>query len=102
MSLSFAKSSLLFHSLLKRELQNKCKLGPVDSTVRYKVMKLCTGSVWDSNGWYLVALGQCKAVLVSTVGLGWYKAFLSIPDSTRSAEGIYAFIYSEIAGDLVR
>ena len=63
-SLSFAKSSLLFHSLLKRELQNKCKLGPVGSTVRFKVMKLCTGSVWDSNGWYLVVLSQYKAVPV--------------------------------------
>ena len=64
-------------------------------------MKLCTGSAWDSNGWYLVVLGQCKAVLVSNwwdwVGI---RRYLSIPDSTGSAEGIYA--YSEIGGDLGR
>ena len=33
-------------------------------TLRYEVMKLQTGSVWDSNGWFLVVLSQYKAVPV--------------------------------------
>ena len=38
-------------------LQSHLKLDPVDSTVRYEVVKLCTGSVKDNNnGWYLVEL----------------------------------------------
>ena len=32
-------------------------------------MKLCTGSVWDSNSWYLVVLSQNKAVPVNS---WWY------------------------------
>ena len=44
------------------------KLDPVGSTVRYEVMKLCTRSIKDSNGWYLVALSQCKAETVNV----WY------------------------------
>ena len=39
-------------------------LDPVGSTVRYEMMKLCTGSVKDSGGWYLVVLRQYKAVPV--------------------------------------
>ena len=39
-------------------------LDPVSSTGRYEVMKLCTGSVQDSNGWYLVVLGHFEAVPV--------------------------------------
>ena len=34
------------------------KLDPVGSTVRYEVMRLCTGSVYDSNGRHLVVLSQ--------------------------------------------
>ena len=34
------------------------KLDSVGSTERYKVMKLCTGLVKDSNGWDLVVLSQ--------------------------------------------
>ena len=34
------------------------RLDPVGSTVRYEVMKLCTGSVEDSNGRYIVVLSQ--------------------------------------------
>ena len=39
------------------------------STVCYEMMKLCTGSVQHSNGWYLVVLNQYKVVLVNS---GWY------------------------------
>ena len=28
------------------------ELDPVGSTVRYEVMKLCAGSIKDSNSWY--------------------------------------------------
>ena len=38
------------------------ELDPVESTVRYGVMKLCTGSVKDINGWYLAVLSQYEAV----------------------------------------
>ena len=41
--------------------QFSIKLDPVGSTVSYEVMKLCTGSL-GSNGWYLVVLGQYRAV----------------------------------------
>ena len=44
----------------------KGKLDPVDSTVCYEMMKLCTGSVKHSNGWYLVVLSQCKVELVNS------------------------------------
>ena len=40
------------------------KLDQVGSNVHYKVMKLCTGSVKDRNGWYLVVLSQFDAVPV--------------------------------------
>ena len=53
------------------------KLDPVGSTVRYEVMKLCSGSVKDSNGWYLVVMRQYKVII----------------DVTGSVEGIYAFIH---------
>ena len=53
------------------------KLDPVGSTVRYEVMKLCTGSVLDSNGQYLAVLSQYEAVI----------------DVIGSVEGIDAFIY---------
>ena len=34
------------------------KLDPVDSTVRYEVMKLCTGALRDNNSLYVVVLSQ--------------------------------------------
>ena len=46
------------------------ELDPVDSTVRYEMMKLCTGSVQDT-------MRRQQLVI----------------DDTRSVEGIYAFIY---------
>ena len=42
----------------------KRELDPVGSNVRYEVMKLCTGSAKDRNGWYLVVLSQFDAVPV--------------------------------------
>ena len=36
-----------------------------------KVMKLCTGSVYGGTGWYLVVLGQYRAVMVCT----WWRYF---------------------------
>ena len=43
-------------SVLKTKL---ClELDPVGSTVSYEMMKLCTGSELDSNGWYFVVLSQ--------------------------------------------
>ena len=47
----------------------KGKLDPVDSTVCDEMMKLCTGSVKHSNGWYLVVLSQYKVALVNS---WWY------------------------------
>ena len=49
-----------FHiPILKNDLfKNHLKLDPVGSTVRYEIMKLCTGSVLDSNCWYMVVLSQ--------------------------------------------
>ena len=41
-----------------KNLKSLITLDPVGSTMRYKVMKLFTGSVNDSNGWYLVELTQ--------------------------------------------
>ena len=35
----------------------------------YEAMKLCTGSIYDSNGWYLVILSQYEAL---PVGNWWY------------------------------
>ena len=46
------------------------ELDPVDSTVRYEMMKLCTGSVQDT-------MRRQQLVI----------------DDTGSVEGIYAFIY---------
>ena len=40
------------HVVLNKVCVRRLKLDPVDSTVRYNVLKLCTGSVEDSNGWY--------------------------------------------------
>ena len=42
------------------------QLDPVGSTVRYELMKLCTGSIYDSNIWYLVVLSQYKGVPVNS------------------------------------
>ena len=53
------------------------KLDPVGSIVHYEVMRLCTGPVYDSNGWYLVVLSQYEAVI---------EVFVLV-------ENIYAFIY---------
>ena len=53
------------------------KRDPVVSTVRYEAIKLCTGSVQDSNGWYLAVLSQYEAVI----------------DVIGSVEGIDAFIH---------
>ena len=39
-------------------------------------MKLCTGSVQDSNGWYLVVLGQYEAVQFDMMLMGQYEAEL--------------------------
>ena len=41
------------------------------------MMKLCTGSLRDSNGWYLVALSQCKAETVNILVPSQYKAFIA-------------------------
>ena len=43
--------------------QSQTKLGPSGSTVRYEVMKRCTGLVLDSNGWYLAVLSHYEAVI---------------------------------------
>ena len=64
-------AGLLFLLLFQR------KLDPFGSTVHYEVIKLCTGSVQDSNGWYLAVLSQYEAVI----------------DVIGSVEGIYVFIY---------
>ena len=53
------------------------KLDPLGSTVRYEMMKLCTGSELDSNSWYLAVLSHYEAVI---------EAF-------ESVEGINAFIH---------
>ena len=47
-------------------LNDSSKLDPVDSTVRQEVMKLCSGSVKDSNGWYFMLLSQYRAVPVES------------------------------------
>ena len=74
----------LFHDTLSvafRKTVNVCikhkeffsptqKLDPVGSTVRYEMMKLCTGSVQDTMRRYQLVI-----------------------DDTGSVEGIYAFIY---------
>ena len=46
--------------------QCKNKLDPVGSTVRYEVVELCTGTLWDNNGCYLAVLSQYEA-LIATV-----------------------------------
>ena len=45
-------STALLHDL--EEWGTNEKLDPVGLTVRHEVMKLCTGSESNSNGWYLV------------------------------------------------
>ena len=57
-------------------LQTESKLDPVGSTVRYEVMKLCsvldqyrtaivaTESVWGGTSWYLMWLGQKRALML--------------------------------------
>ena len=60
-------------------MQKKDKLDPVGSTVRYEMMKLCTGSVLDTmKQWQLVI------------------------DDTGTVEGICAFIYIAQSGNLDR
>ena len=54
----------------KNDSGNNCKLDPVGSTVRYEMMKLCTGSVQDTT-----------------------RRQQLVIDYTGSVEGIYAFIY---------
>ena len=54
------------HGDSKQHDQNQEELDPVGSIVRYEVMKLCTESVWHSNG--LVVLIQYRAVLVLVLG----------------------------------
>ena len=46
------------------------ELDPVGSTLRYEMIKLCTGSVQDAMRWQQL-----------------------VTDDTGSVEGIYAFIY---------
>ena len=46
------------------------ELDPVGSTLRYEMIKLCTGSVQDAMRWSQL-----------------------VTDDTGSVEGIYAFIY---------
>ena len=52
------------------KLEENQKLDPVGSTVRYEMMKLCTGSVYQT-----MRRGQL------------------VIEDTGSVEGIYAFIY---------
>ena len=52
----------------EKNQQFSIKLDPDGSTVRYEVMKLCTGSL-GSNGWYLVVLVQYRAVPVDSLCL---------------------------------
>ena len=47
------------------------KLELVSSIVRYEVMTLFTGSVWDSLGWYFVVQSQYEG------GYGWYLYIFS-------------------------
>ena len=66
----FNPTFIIFDSLCAEDWGFKHKesiikeLDPVGSTVRYEIMKLCTGSVKDSNGRYLMVLSQYKVVLV--------------------------------------
>ena len=54
--------------LISAEMITQCKnkLDPVGSTVRYEVVELCTGTLWDNNGCYLAVLSQYEA-LIATV-----------------------------------
>ena len=61
MLLVLSYNKFLFLITVSKAVQ---KLDPVGSTVRYEMMKLCTGSAKDSSGWYLVVLRQYKAVPV--------------------------------------
>ena len=62
---------MVLFSWEKQHFKTFLKLDPVGATVRYEMMKLCTGSAKDAmRRWQLV-----------------------IDDDTRSVEGIYAFIY---------
>ena len=49
-------SAMLFVLLVEKK--RKHKLDPVGSTVRYEVMKLCTGALRDTNSLYVVVLSQ--------------------------------------------
>ena len=53
--LAWASAMLL---VLLVEKKRKHKLDPVGSTVRYEVMKLCTGALRDNNSLYVVVLSQ--------------------------------------------
>ena len=63
----------MVHELEVVDMKTKVKLDPVGSTVRYEMMKLCTGSAKDT-----IAMRRWQLV---------------IDEYTRSVEGIYAFIY---------
>ena len=69
-----------------RKKTHSYQLDPVGSTVRYEMMKQCSGSVQGSNGWYLVVLSQCEAVPVGQL----------VIDETGSEEGINAFIFERV------
>ena len=45
-------------AMLLVEKKRKHKLDPVGSTVRYEVMKPCTGALRDTNSLYVVVLSQ--------------------------------------------
>ena len=71
-------------------INEKDELDPVGSTVRYEVMKLCTGSSigqqWMVLEWYWVSMRQHHLII----------------DGSGSVSGLFAFIiYIEQSGDLV-
>ena len=49
--------------MFSTQTQQDEKLDPVGSTVRYELMKLCAGSIKDSNSWDLVVLIKYKACM---------------------------------------
>ena len=71
------KKAVLFKFSKPRKKQKQQETRSSCSTEHYEVMKLCTGLVKDSNGWYLAVLGQDEAVI----------------DAIGSVEGIDGFMY---------
>ena len=71
------------------------KLDPVGSTVRYEMMKLCTGSVWYSKCCYLVVLSRYKVALDNSwwhwVRKGHLCLHLLKQDKVNTAD--FAFIF---------